>query len=56
MKVRRFSKAVAAAAVLVAAWILAQFGLEVPAPVQGGVVTLLVWAVPNADPEDAGTS
>lgn len=43
----KYNKAWAAAAATVAAWLVSQFGVEVPAEVQGAVATLLVWAVPN---------
>ncbi len=45
----RFNKATAAAAVTVAAFLVSLFGVDVPAEVQGAVVTLLVFAVPNVE-------
>lgn len=44
---RRFNKATAAAAVTLAVFAVNQFGVDVPAEVQGAAITLLVFIVPN---------
>lgn len=45
----KFNKAVAAAGVTLAAWVASLAGVDVPAEVQGALVTLLVFAVPNVE-------
>lgn len=44
---QRYNKAVGAAAVTVVAWAAGLFGLDIPAEVQGALITLVVFAVPN---------
>jgi hypothetical protein len=43
----KYNKGVAAAAVTVAAWVASLFGVDVPAQVQGALITIAVVFVPN---------
>lgn len=44
---QRYNKGVAAAAVTVLAFISGEFGYEIPAEVQGSLITLAVLFIPN---------
>ena len=46
-KAQRFNKATAAAAVTVVAFVASSFGFDIPAEVQGALITLAVFFVPN---------
>lgn len=46
-KTQHYNKAIAAAAVTVLAFVAEQFGFEIPAEVQGSLITLAVFAIPN---------
>lgn len=44
---QRYNKGLAAAGVTVVAWVASLFGVDVPAEVQGALITIAVVVVPN---------
>ena len=46
-KATAYNKGIAAAGVTVAAWVASMFGLDVPAEIQGALITLAVVFIPN---------
>lgn len=46
-KVQAYNKGLAAAAVTVVAWVAGLLGLEIPAEVQGALITIAVVLIPN---------
>ena len=46
-RAQRFNKATAAAGVTVVAFVASSFGFDIPAEVQGALITLAVFFVPN---------
>lgn len=44
---QKYNKAIAAAGVTIVAWVASLFGLDIPAEVQGSLIVVAVYFIPN---------